>query len=151
MVKYFSNLRFYLLNNDCTRYAKNSGLRNCYESWGCVKIRNVLLLLAKKCTALVESAGTTVSPSRCLQNQGSVVGDVCTFSCTAGYELPSSVNTLVCLTTGSWNGSVINCQSKWPRELDIDTFHAIFLSDIPYNSWSFQEFHSQDHQRSITL
>lgn len=108
---FLNNLLLYLLNKDFTMYEKHSGFRN-YESWGCLKIRNILPLLAKKCSTLVESAGTKVSPSRCLQNQASVVGDVCTFSCTAGYELPSSVNTLACLTTGSWNGSVINCQSK---------------------------------------
>lgn len=70
------------------------------------------LVLAKTCFSLIEPPGTSVSPSTCLQDKGSVVGDLCKFSCKAGYELPSNEDTLLCLATGSWNASVINCKSK---------------------------------------
>ncbi|XP_078370515.1 uncharacterized protein LOC144654290 isoform X2 [Oculina patagonica] len=65
---------------------------------------------AKTCPALVQSQGTVVSPSTCLQDQVREVGDLCTFSCSAGYELPSNEDTLECLSTGSWNASIIYCQ-----------------------------------------
>lgn len=75
-------------------------------------IFRLYLVSAKTCSALIESSGTNVSPSTCLQDQVSVVGDLCKFSCSPGYELPSNEDTLLCLPTGSWNASLIYCQSK---------------------------------------
>jgi len=63
----------------------------------------------KSCGALIESTGTTVTPSSCLQSQASVAGDLCKFSCEAGYELPGNEDTLLCLPSGSWNASIISC------------------------------------------
>ena len=67
---------------------------------------------AKTCGALIESPGTSVTPSRCLQSDVSIVGDLCKFSCKAGYELPGNEDTLLCLPSGSWNASIINCKRK---------------------------------------
>jgi len=66
----------------------------------------------KSCGALIESTGTTVTPSSCLQSQASVAGDLCKFSCEAGYELPGNEDTLLCLPSGSWNASIISCTRK---------------------------------------
>lgn len=67
---------------------------------------------AKTCSALIESTGTTVSPSSCLQSEGSVVGDLCKFSCKEGFELPGNEDTLLCLSSGTWNASIISCKRK---------------------------------------
>ncbi|XP_068703313.1 signal peptide, CUB and EGF-like domain-containing protein 1 isoform X2 [Montipora foliosa] len=64
---------------------------------------------ARTCDALVVTTGTNVSPSSCLNNQNSI-GDVCTFSCQAGYEFNSVTKVLVCEPSGNWNGSVVYCQ-----------------------------------------
>lgn len=65
---------------------------------------------APTCPALVQSMGTTVFPSTCLQDQVMEAGDLCKFSCTDGFELPDNEDTLICLATGNWNASIINCK-----------------------------------------
>ena len=71
----------------------------------------ICFIPARTCDALVMKPGTNVSPSSCLNNQNSI-GDVCTFSCQAGYEFNSDTKVLVCEPSGNWNGSVVHCQSK---------------------------------------
>ncbi|PFX17584.1 sushi, von Willebrand factor type A, EGF and pentraxin domain-containing protein 1-like [Stylophora pistillata] len=65
---------------------------------------------APTCPALLQSVGTTVSPQTCLQDQVMEAGDLCKFGCAIGFELPDHEDTLLCLPTGSWNASVINCK-----------------------------------------
>ncbi|XP_031554917.1 sushi, von Willebrand factor type A, EGF and pentraxin domain-containing protein 1-like [Actinia tenebrosa] len=63
------------------------------------------------CPPLVESQGTSVSPSECLVKNGRKVGDKCTFSCKAGYVLlDPSKNTMTCLDTTSWDMPIISCR-----------------------------------------
>ena len=67
---------------------------------------------AKTCSALIQTTGTSVSPASCLQSEASVVGDLCKFSCSAGFMLPGNEDTLLCLPSGSWNASIISCTRK---------------------------------------
>ena len=79
-------------------------------------------IIAPTCPALVQSMGTTVFPSTCLQDQVMEAGDLCKFSCTDGFELPDNEDTLICLATGNWNASIIYCKSK--EYIRIYSFHS---------------------------
>jgi len=66
------------------------------------------------CPPLVESQGTIITPDSCLVKNARKVGDKCSFSCNAGYELPDpSRNTMTCLDTAQWDRALLYCQRKW--------------------------------------
>lgn len=88
----------------------------CKPGYVPLKNQNNTECEAKTCGALTKAPGTNVSPASCLIDRGNTVGDICTFSCQAGYELPSDTNTLVCESSSLWNGSIIRCQKlRCPR------------------------------------
>lgn len=100
-----------LCDSETTNCINLSPLYECKCKEGSLPITgDIYKCKAKTCSALIESTGTTVSPSSCLQSEGSVVGDLCKFSCREGFELPGNEDTLLCLSSGTWNASIISCK-----------------------------------------
>ena len=97
------------------------------------------------CPALLESIGTSVSPTpQCLVVGGRKVNETCKFSCNNGYELPDpKKDTLTCLVTGSWDAPIINCQRKSRRLIgsvslyfDRELRCAFYIFRLILNEWS---------------